>query len=38
MYMLNDYKRFADVLAGDVLSKLEGSHDDFSRFISIIGC
>ena len=33
--MLNDYKRFADVLAGDVLSKLEGSHYDFSRFKSI---
>lgn len=33
--MLADYKRFADVLAGDILSKLEGSHEDFSRIMSI---
>lgn len=33
--MLQDYKNFADILASDVLSKLEGSHEDFFRFRSV---
>lgn len=33
--MLQEYNKFANILANDVLSKLEGSHDDFYRFLSL---